>query len=87
MVFDDNGAKSLEWYQTNHAPQYTIPELLEMAAKIEPGCEGLTARPCACMYFGLSGFTFTRKIRYHHGHYVRALLNRLRTACFGWLQS
>jgi len=74
MMFDENGASSLEWYQKNYAPEYTIPELLEMAANVESGCEGLTACPCACTYPGLSGFTFTGNIRYRHGHYIRALL-------------
>ena len=74
MVFDDNGARSLEWYQKNYAPQHTIPELLGMAEQVEPGCEGLTAFPCACTYPELSGFTYTVNIRYHHGHYIRALL-------------
>ena len=74
MMFDENGARSLEWYQTNHAPECTIPGLLEMAAKVAPGCEGLTACPCACTYPGLSGFAFTGNIHYRHGHYVRALL-------------
>ena len=74
MLFDENGARSLEWYQKNYAPEYTIPELLELAAKVESGCEGLTACPCACTYPGLSGFTFTENIRYRNGHYIRALL-------------
>ena len=74
MVFDDNGARSLEWYQKNHAPEYTISRLLEMAATVEVGCNGMTAFPCACTYPALSGFTSTGAIRYHHGHYVRALL-------------
>ena len=74
MAFDENGARSLEWYQKNYAPEYSIPELLEMAARVEPGCDGLTACSCACSYPGLTGFTHTENIRYHHGHYIRALL-------------
>ena len=77
MMFDENGAISLEWYQKNHAPEYTIPELLEMAAKV--GCEGLKACPCVATYPGLSGFIPANNIRYHHGHYVRAILES--TAC------
>jgi sugar (pentulose or hexulose) kinase len=74
MVFDENGAISLDWYQKNYAREYSISELLESAAKIESGCEGLTACPCVCMYPGLSGFTQTKNIHYDHGHYVRAIL-------------
>ena len=74
MIFNENGAKSLEWYQKKHAPEYTIPELLEMAAKVEMGCEGLTSLPCVCTYPELSGFTSSKNICYRHDHYVRALL-------------
>jgi len=82
MVFDENGARSLEWYQKNHAPEYSIPELLEMAAGIESGCEGLTARSCACTYPGLSGFAGTKNTLYRHGHYVRALLESTARSLF-----
>ena len=74
MIFNENGARSLEWYQKNYASEHSIPELLEMATKVESGCEGLTALPCACTYPGLSGFKNTKNIRCRHGHYVRALL-------------
>ena len=74
MMFDENGASSLEWYQKNYAPEYTIPELLEMASQVAPECEGLTACPYAGTYPGLSGFEQTKNIRYQHGHYIRALL-------------
>ena len=74
MMFDENGARSVEWYQKNYAPEFSLPELDEMAAKVEPGCEGLTALPCACTYPGLTGFTQAKNIHYQHGHYIRALL-------------
>jgi sugar (pentulose or hexulose) kinase len=74
MMFDENGASSLEWYQKNYAPKYTIPELLEMAAQVEPGCEGMKARPCADTYPGLTGFIAVKHDQYQHGYYVRALL-------------
>ncbi len=74
MIFNENGARSIEWYQNNYAPECSIPELLEMAAQIEQGCEGLTAFPCASTYPGLTGFVQAKSIRYHHGHYIRALL-------------
>lgn len=56
MAYDENGASSLEWYQKNYAPDYSIQELLGMAETVAPGCEGLTARPCAGTFPGLSGF-------------------------------
>ena len=74
LIFDDNGASSLEWYQKNYAPSYTIDGLLEMASHIAPGCEGLIARPCAEKFSGLSGFMPMKAYRYQHGHYVRAIL-------------
>jgi sugar (pentulose or hexulose) kinase len=74
MMFNENGASSLEWYQKKHAPEYSIPELLEMAAKVELGCEGLIAYPSAYTYPGLSGFTNTKNIHCQHGHHVKALL-------------
>jgi len=74
MMFDENGATSLEWYQKNHAPRYTIPELLEMAAKVESGCGGMKARPCVATYPGLSGFVSANNSCYQHGAYMRALL-------------
>jgi sugar (pentulose or hexulose) kinase len=86
MIFDENGAKSIEWYQKNYAPTYTIPELLEMAAKIEPDCEGLTAHPCAGAYLGLTGFVQAKNIHYQHGHYVRALLESTAQSLSGMIQ-
>ena len=74
MMFDDNGATSLEWYQKNYAPAHTIPALLAMASQVEPGCDGLKALPCADTYPGLNGFKPAYHDRYGHGHYVRALL-------------
>jgi len=74
MMFDDNGATSLEWYQKNYAPEYSIQELLEMAAQVVPGCEGLTAFPCADRYPELSGFDIDNRNCYGHGHFIRALL-------------
>ncbi len=73
MAFDANGAAALEWYRAIHAPDYTIPGLLELAADVEPLCGGLVAKPCAGSYEGLSGFK-NRECRHSHGHYVRAIL-------------
>lgn len=73
MSFDKNGATSLEWYQKEHAPEFSIPELLEMAARVEPGSDGLVARPYASKFPGLDGFQNIRTL-HHHGHFVRAIL-------------
>jgi len=73
MAFDDNGAYSLEWYQKGFASELSIPELLEMATKVEKGCEGLVAAPCAYKYQELKGFKNIKPF-HNHGHFVRALL-------------
>ena len=73
MAFDENGATPLEWYQKNHASGHTIPELLEMAANVRPGCEGLVAFPRADLSPGLTGFGNVKEI-HRHGHFVRAIL-------------
>lgn len=73
MIFNDNGATSLEWYQNEFAPAYRIPELLDMADGAEPGCRNLIALPSVNRYEGLTGFRNIKK--YHdHGHFVRAIL-------------
>lgn len=73
MAFEGNGAAALEWYRRNHAAGMSMVELLELAAKVETGCGGLTARPCADRYAALEGF---ENIRPHHseGHFARAIL-------------
>lgn len=73
MAFDDNGAHSLEWYQNMYASDLSIPELLEMAKEVEPGCLGLVAQPFACRYDDLEGFLNIRPV-HKHGHFVRAIL-------------
>lgn len=77
MIFDNNGAIALEWYQKHYAPECALSQLLEEAAAVDPGCDGLTALPCANTYPGLSGFVRTQEIAYTHGHYVRALLESI----------
>lgn len=73
MAFDENGAATLEWYQKEHSPGFSIPELLEMAANVEIGCEGLIAKPCTHLFPGLTGFKNVKE-SYHHGYFVRAVL-------------
>lgn len=73
MAYNCNGAASLEWYQKKYAHGFTIPDLLEMAAKIEIGCEGLIAQPCAYKFSDLNGFKNVND-RYQAAHFVRAIL-------------
>jgi xylulokinase len=73
MAFDNNGASSLEWYQNEYAPEFSISELLKMADNIEIGCEGLIAKPCAHKFLGFNGFEQVKQT-HHHGHFVRAIL-------------
>jgi sugar (pentulose or hexulose) kinase len=73
MAFDDNGAGALEWYRNNFATELSIPELLELAGKVDDDFEGPVARPGAHTYYGLTGFDQIKSF-HHHGHFVRALL-------------
>lgn len=73
MTFNTNGAIALDWYRLNYAPEFSIPELLTLAERVAPGCEGLTARPSANEYEDLKGFIGVKD--YHtHAHFVRAVL-------------
>ncbi|MCD2422699.1 FGGY-family carbohydrate kinase [Niabella pedocola] len=73
MSFDRNGAGALEWYRETYAMEYTMEALLEMAAAVPAGCDGLVALPCAHRYAGKRGFLHQQG-RFHHGHYVRAIM-------------
>ena len=73
LAFDGNGAGALEWYQREHASDLTIEDLLALAEKVPPGCDGLTALPSANGYDGLEGFR-GRGPRHGRGHFVRAIL-------------
>ena len=73
MIFDDNGAVSLEWYQNNFAARYSILELMDMAAGVEAGSRDLIAAPVVNRYQDLSGFS-NIKPYHHHGYFVRAIL-------------
>jgi xylulokinase len=73
MTFDNNGAGFLEWYQQTKAPQYTIQQLLQQAAAIAPGSEGLQALLQEQAGETLYSFEGTGN-QHQHGHYVRAIL-------------
>ncbi|MGV8136677.1 MAG: L-fuculokinase [Mangrovibacterium sp.] len=73
MIFDDNGAASLEWYQKKFAPGYSITELVEMAESVEAGSDDLIAAPVVSNFDNLNGFSNIKKY-HHHGHFIRAIL-------------
>lgn len=73
MAFNENGATALEWYQQNYAPEQSIAELVALAEKIPPGCDGLTASPNANRYKNLDGFIY-QKNDTKPAHFIRAIL-------------
>lgn len=73
MAFNTNGATALDWYQLNHAPEFSIHALLAMAEGVAPGCEGVVAKPSTDEYEGLKGFTGANG-DHTHAHFVRAIL-------------
>lgn len=74
LVFNDCGAASLDWYRDRFAPGVPIAELIGLAAKIPPGCEGLRARPvlagCTSREAAFEGI----HDRHTAAHFVRAIL-------------
>ncbi len=73
MTFDNNGAGFLEWYQRTKAPEQNIQQLLQAAATIAPGSEGLQA--IMHKQANDTQYLFEGATRHHqHGHYVRAIL-------------
>jgi xylulokinase len=82
LACDGNGASVLEWYRRTHAPDLT-PEQLELrAATVPPGCDGLTARPCAHRAGGLSGFV-NRSPQHEPAHYARAIMESVAESLAG----
>ncbi|HBY54700.1 MAG TPA: hypothetical protein DEH15_19960 [Marinilabiliales bacterium] len=73
MAFDENGAIALEWYQKKHVLEFSIVELLKIAEDIDPGSEGLIAKPNANRFEGLSGFSCIEDFHLPP-HFVRAIL-------------
>ena len=74
LAFDDNGAEVLAWYQRRHAPELTIPQLLDLARDVPDGEDTPAALPHADRHKGLEGFRDCRP-SHHHGHYIRAILD------------
>ena len=73
MVFDENGAVALEWYKRNFAHDLSIVELLNLASDIEPGSDGLIAKPSSNKFEKLMGFKSVKDL-HSHAHFVRAIL-------------
>lgn len=73
MAYDENGATALEWYKNKYAPELTIPDLLDLAEKVEEGSNGLIAQPSADKFPELNGFKNIENI-HQDGHFVRAIL-------------
>ncbi len=73
LAFDGNGASALEWYHRNHAPQISIPDLVDMAENVPPGSNGLVALPSANNYPDFNGFR-NLTADHKHGHFVRAIM-------------
>ncbi|RKX78506.1 MAG: hypothetical protein DRP49_00665 [Spirochaetes bacterium] len=73
LSFNDNGGRGVEWYRSNFAEEYSLPELDNMAAGISPGSDGLIALPEVFRERDLSRFVNV-KASHTHGHYFRAIM-------------
>lgn len=74
---DQNGARTLDWYRRQFAPEQPFDQLVHLALQVPPGSDGLVARPEVSQTRDASGFVDTRgagDIRFGHGHYVRAIM-------------
>lgn len=85
MTFDNNGAGFLEWYQQTKAPEQTIQQLLQQAAVVAPGCEGLQAHTHQQANETRYYFEGARSL-HKHGHHVRAILEAAAWRLAGVLQ-
>lgn len=86
MAFDNNGAAALEWYQKNHAPHYSISDLIQLAESIAPGADGLIAMPQVHMLPGLEGF-INQTSKHEEGHFVRAILESVALSLYRVVQA
>ena len=86
LLFNSNGARSLEWYLDTHATESSLEELDQLAAVVEPGAGGLIALPESHKYEDLSGFLF-RKPEHTRGHYARALMESMAASLYTLLDS
>lgn len=77
LAFNDNGAQSVEWYQSRFAPHLSLDELSKLAAQVPPGSEGVRARVSPHAYSNLHGFSIPNGWEGQslgHGPYFRSLL-------------
>ena len=75
LAFSDDGSGTLDWYWKNHASEMTLPQLVDLAANIPPGADGLVAQSHAHRFEGLTGF-LNQSPDHHHGHFARAILEQ-----------
>jgi hypothetical protein len=64
----------LAWYRNIYAPAFSLDYLSRLAGKVNPGADGLGAKPYANLCPGMTGFYGQHSCNYDHGHYVRALM-------------
>lgn len=73
LCFNNSGAGFLEEYQQSKAPSMTIQQLLQEAALVPPGCEGL--RTVQAIKNNETSYSFEGiQSHFGHGHFVRAIL-------------
>jgi len=73
LVFDENGAISIEWYKTSFASDYSIEQLVHMASEVGSS-NGLIAKPTPFKYCGLETAFNNIKLHHSHGHFIYALM-------------
>ncbi len=73
LVFNENGASSLEWYQKKFASEYSIEELITMAEK-SASSGGLTAKPAAFKYASREEAFCGISSKHTHGNFIYALM-------------
>lgn len=56
LAFNSNGGSVLEWYRNTYADNYSFDQLNKFAENMNPGADGLRAKPYADTYPDLSGF-------------------------------
>ncbi len=84
LAFANHGAGALEWYRDTFAQELSIRHLMEHAATVPPGSEGLLCLPHPSEYAGLEGFA-GRRPEMGHGHYFRAILESIAAGLYGLL--
>lgn len=73
LIFDGNGATSLEWYQQNFANDISLEKLVQMAEKINLP-DGLIAKPQAFKYQNIEDAFINVEEKHTHGNFIYALM-------------